>query len=369
MWNTEQVKLADNKQQRFINIALHVVKQKNVHVTELPYRRQYPENCHTHEKISPTPFLEAIVIAEKILFPCVIEYSLIVAAIVYVMWQNIGYGSRIVAIYATKSKKTHYRVDCRSATKGLFLGVLLLVCTLAELIVFFNISGSASPGELEIIVSDAFLFALYFVAFIAATIALIQMRVLPFQQHLEEELDTMLLFIAQFGVFTYAIFSIIATKMNFSSASNALLFVRNLATLLQTCVQTMLILDGTRRYSRERQHRMPGRQLITFLVMMNLSLWLLNTFEVLKVEANPVQEQFYGRLSWTIITHICTPLMIFYRFHSTVCLSEVWKRAYKPKKDWEANIFYSYRNLVAWTLIPFYLIFIAVRCYVVCIIF
>lgn len=30
-------------------------------------------------------------------------------------------------------------------------------------------------------------------------------------------------------------------------------------------------------------------------------------------------------------THVSMPLAIFYRFHSTVCLCEIWKRAYKMK--------------------------------------
>ena len=45
-----------------------------------------------------------------------------------------------------------------------------------------------------------------------------------------------------------------------------------------------------------------------------------------------LQVRFYGGdWAWPIITHISMPLAIFYRFHSTVCLCEIWKKSFKYK--------------------------------------
>ena len=43
----------------------------------------------------------------------------------------------------------------------------------------------------------------------------------------------------------------------------------------------------------------PGRQIVTFLLICNLAIWVIYTFEVQKVEESPVQvDQYYARFSW-----------------------------------------------------------------------
>ncbi len=45
------------------------------------------------------------------------------------------------------------------------------------------------------------------------------------------------------------------------------------------------------------------------------------------------QVKFYGgQWVWPIITHVSMPLAIFYRFHSTVCLCEIWTKTFKYKE-------------------------------------
>lgn len=77
--------------------------------------------------------------------------------------------------------------------------------------------------------------------------------------------------------------------------------------------------------------RKPGREIVTFLLVTNLAMWAINTLEKSRAESHPIQLHFYGLWAWTIITHVSMPLAIFYRFHSTVCLCEIWKKAYKTK--------------------------------------
>jgi hypothetical protein len=50
-------------------------------------------------------------------------------------------------------------------------------------------------------------------------------------------------------------------------------------------------------------------------------------------EYNPEHLKFFGVWPWTVITHISMPLAIFYRFHSTICLFEIWKASYKLKPE------------------------------------
>lgn len=70
--------------------------------------------------------------------------------------------------------------------------------------------------------------------------------------------------------------------------------------------------------------------MVTFLVIANIGMWLLQTFEVKSHEVQDDRYDFYGKELWTILGHMCLPLMMFYRFHSSVCFGDIWKYAYEP---------------------------------------
>lgn len=67
--------------------------------------------------------------------------------------------------------------------------------------------------------------------------------------------------------------------------------------------------------------------------MCNFVMWTVNTLEKSKSDVNPLQLEFFGLWSWIIIMNVSMPLTIFYRFHSTVVLCEIWKRCYKSKPE------------------------------------
>jgi len=104
--------------------------------------------------------------------------------------------------------------------------------------------------------------------------------------------------------------------------------------ILQVLLQLLYISDVAKRavYMPEHDLSKPGRQVVTFLLLCNLALWIVYTFEIKKVEANPVQLDFYGPLNWAVILRVTLPLAIFHRFHSAVVLAEVWKSSYKARE-------------------------------------
>ena len=75
----------------------------------------------------------------------------------------------------------------------------------------------------------------------------------------------------------------------------------------------------------------PGRQMVTFLMVTNIAMWLLNTLETSRTDSHPTQvscsvvtdvmimmicvkDKFYGgKWVWPLISHIAMPLGIFYR--------------------------------------------------------
>jgi len=66
-----------------------------------------------------------------------------------------------------------------------------------------------------------------------------------------------------------------------------------------------------------------------FLIILNISQWIIATFELQKSLASPWEKSFYGFLPWVILQRITLPLCVFFRFHSAVIAIDCWKNAYK----------------------------------------
>lgn len=100
---------------------------------------------------------------------------------------------------------------------------------------------------------------------------------------------------------------------------------------MQVLIQTPFIIDGLRRCSNTKKLRelKPGRELVTFLIVSNVALWITQTFEIKSRGLKDFRYEFYGKFLWTIVGHATMPLMMFYRFHSSVCLVDIWKLAYE----------------------------------------
>lgn len=276
--------------------------------------------------------------ASPFLFPCTIEYSLICAAILYVMWRNI---CKLPLTNQLKNKNEynaykrsphHYSVDCARAHKGLFVGILLLVLTIISLILFFVLISRAEFVGLAVIEVNICELTLYGLTTLATLIGMWQVRQLKYDGSRNLQLDNILLVGAQTGMFIYSTFTIIGGQFTIER-NTVLVLVTALSSLLQTTCQTIFILDASRRScaTPEQIRKKPGREIVTFLLVTNLAMWAINTLEKSRAESHPIQLHFYGLWAWTIITHVSMPLAIFYRFHSTVCLCEIWKRAYKMK--------------------------------------
>lgn len=141
-------------------------------------------------------------------------------------------------------------------------------------------------------------------------------------------LDDILLFIAIPAFFAQFLLSLLPAidQLKFFNASAALL------ELVQSLVQTPWIIDGLRRCSNSKENlkTKPGRGLVTFLTAANVTVWIYHTFAVKSLGGKDERYLFYGDIVWTILSHVFGPLIMFYRFHSSVCLVDIWKHAYEP---------------------------------------
>ncbi|XP_046674202.1 proton channel OtopLc-like isoform X2 [Homalodisca vitripennis] len=284
------------------------------------------------------------------LFPFIIEYSLIGAAVIYVMWRHIGRHARyqgeedleqrLEVILSRRAVALAHanagRVDCVGASKGLFFGLLLLVGSLICLILFFVLVHHPQLGLLAIYLADVSHCALMGLSIIAIIIGFIRVQGLKFQGEEQSDLNDILQRVSAFGLFVYAVFSVIAGALTaLTSEPNLLVMITGNLSVVQVVLQLLFIADIARRrvHLPEHDRSKPGRQIVTFLLICNVTMWIIYTFETQKVIANPVQLDFYGFLAWSMVQRVTLPLCIFYRFHSAVTLAEIWKTSYKPRLD------------------------------------
>lgn len=282
--------------------------------------------------------------ASPFLFPCTIEYSLICAVILYEMWKKVKSLPNIARTRRDSEKHNikkahHFSVDCARAHRGMFSGILVIVITIICLIMYFVLHDEPNYEQMAISEVTICEIILYTVTTLAVIAAVIKMRDLKFQRNPNAhhassvQLDCTLLVLAQTGVYVYGMFSIMGSYFSLNQDGGQEGLAAEILSLIQTSVQTLFILNAAwRRCRGAEQHRTkPGREIVTFLLVANMSMWFINTLIKGRAGFRPTHLNLYGIWAWTVITHVSMPLAIFYRFHSTICLFEIWKSAYKAK--------------------------------------
>lgn len=216
--------------------------------------------------------------ASPFLFPCTIEYSLICAAILYVMWRNISRPEHDdseevtrAQLHPFKRSPHHYSVDCAGAHKGLFVGILMLVLTIISLIIFFVLISKEEFTNFAVTEVNICELTLYGTTIMATLVGMIQVRALHYDSTRSFSLDDILLVGAQTGSFLYSTFTIIGAHLTLKK-NTILILITALTSLIETAFQTMFILDASRRSAATPAHvrKKPGREIVTFLLVSNL---------------------------------------------------------------------------------------------------
>ena len=239
------------------------------------------------------------------LFPCAIEYSLICAAIMYEIWKHTQYGnhghgnkkdggttSHSVAespaigtprtpggssFGSSRRSAHHYSVDCTNANRGLFFGIFILVLVIISMILFLVLINREEYKVIAIAEVHLSELVLYMMTLAACFIGMIQVSSLRFNSSRKTDLDNLLLVVALIGVISFNVFTVISTQ--FSDHSDGLIvLVTALTGVMQAIVQTVFILDASKRqlYTRQQMNSKPGREVVTFLMVVNFALVISN---------------------------------------------------------------------------------------------
>ncbi|XP_045459849.1 proton channel OtopLc-like [Melitaea cinxia] len=285
------------------------------------------------------------------LYPFAVEFNILIVAVYYIIWSHIGTcfnedsesttgseDNQTICKIPTASEDNDYTsniviyADCHASNKGLFLGIILTVIMAGVLILGFVFSSVGGEFlELGYIINYYARLGLHSLMLIAVVIAYNQTRKLDINEHPISLLDDILLFICLPAFFMETVFSVVATV----SVSNIVRSIDFVIMVIQVILQTPLLVDGLRRCSNTRKLRRtkPGREVLMFLLIANVAMWIFYTFSYKSPESLDERYEYYGKVLWSVLGHISLPLMMFYRFHSSVCFADMWDAAYKPGSD------------------------------------
>ncbi|GFT56411.1 proton channel OtopLc [Nephila pilipes] len=277
------------------------------------------------------------------LYPFTIEFNLLLAGVWFIVWHNIGKKH-----HRANPHHFHHKVhkndgieevtfqsnlvisaDCHASNKGLFMGLFILLTSIISIIVFFVAMSNAENHYNHIGLSVHYFQEgiLTVVTLCCVLFAQRQLSKLDFNQHPIHFLDDVLLFVPLPFFFIQAILTIISEYQTHSTIR----IVMSILVPVQVIMQTPFIIDGLRRCSNSQtlRYKKPGREVVTFLIVCNLTMWIINTFEAKSVESHYGVNAYLGEFVWMFVSHTTLPLMLFYRFHSSVCLADIWKSAYE----------------------------------------
>lgn len=234
-------------------------------------------------------------------------------------------------------------IDCGDTSRGLFLGILVLVAALGTLIAFFMLTTKDYYDERATLVTHIYHIALYLAMTVISVVVLLKLRTLDHNACRSTTLEDILVVICLLAVLSYDLCGILSGILNMTTMAGLLVLASSSAELIQSIVQMAAIVMGVKLCTpdgREPMEQMskPGRECVTFLVVANISLWVLSVFSNIITQGYIVQISLVGQLPWSHIISIVNPVVMFYHLFSASCLTDIWYNAYRIQSAQVAHI-------------------------------
>uniref|UniRef100_A0A8C8SE35 Otopetrin 3 n=1 Tax=Pelusios castaneus TaxID=367368 RepID=A0A8C8SE35_9SAUR len=296
-----------------------------------------------------------------LLYPFNTEYCLISCSMLYVMWKNVG--RRIAhqhTTHATPKFKLH------EVFAGLVLGTCALITGICIFMIYqIQATRSASRQEAFVLYYSYYivLLPLMTMGALAGTIIHgLEERELDTVKNPTRSLDVILLMGAALGQIAISYFSIVAiVATNPRDLLNRLILTYSVSLIIQHITQNIFIIEGlhrqplaedtgpathqeptprvypleirqeirtgshsyTRTCGRLNWKRKALKEISIFLVLCNITLWIMPTFGMHPAFDNGLEKSFYGYSTWFAIVNFGLPMGVFYRMHSVAGLLEV----------------------------------------------
>uniref|UniRef100_A0A914WVR8 Uncharacterized protein n=1 Tax=Plectus sambesii TaxID=2011161 RepID=A0A914WVR8_9BILA len=243
---------------------------------------------------------------------CVVEFSLIGAGVMFVMWKTIGTGDTTLP-GGRHGRKHRMRVDCSASSTGLFAGLLFLVAAFVSIGVFSALSQLAQSKLLQLVFALSDL-ALFLISLVGCALGLWRMRKLSYSHRGHgnaEVLDEILLIIGLIGEVTFCsagLISWVGTQYVIQRQPVYIIFIY-IARISQVLLQTVFILLSARlrALGATTQQLKPGKQFVTFLLVANVTLFLFHTFQGQRSGVGYSDgSAFFGAQSWSFLIQVAS---------------------------------------------------------------
>lgn len=268
------------------------------------------------------------------------------------MWRNVGKRENRLLLHF--GARHVFTINCSRASCGLLLGGIIFLLTILTLLPAYILE-----LRLAIIITHSTEFVLLFVSVSIVFISFIYTTKLYYDDQAHVDIfDQILILITTVGNFAYAFFDMFASIFIESytiDIPRSVEIIIGILAIFQTFLQSAFILDTLKRrvITKKEIRNKPGRELVTALLLINLgktvflvmifvcknnclflAIWLHDSISAKKVKLNPLQGEYYNPETWSIVQAFTSPLSIFYRFHSSVCLADIWQEVYHdPEHD------------------------------------
>ncbi|XP_073444055.1 proton channel OTOP2-like [Dendrobates tinctorius] len=317
------------------------------------------------------------------LYPFNIEYNLFAAAMIYIMWKNVGRQiDENVSHYHGIGPGFRQHIPLLGFTSGLIIFIIGLVMFVMYEIGRNNIDRQWLSLTTFCIFHVISLALMCLANIVGIIIFRLDKRNMDKEKNPSRALDTALLLGATLGQYAISYYSIIAmvSTQPFSSLCGLMLSY-SLLMILQHSSQNVFIIEGlhrlppnlslshissnissptveqetinqvrvpetdrrqsftgpknsSRRLTRRgtlsaqiKSHlkkRKTMKDVYLFLFLSNIIFWIMPAFGARIRFDNGLEVKFYGFTLWAIITNICLPFGIFYRMHSAATLLELY---------------------------------------------
>ncbi|KAM4663487.1 proton channel OTOP2-like [Discoglossus pictus] len=333
--------------------------------------------CNSVCRILPTAFVY--------LYPFYIEFNLLAAAMIYIIWKNVG---RQIDDNASHHHGLGPGVREHIPLCGLISGVSILIIGLLMFILYEmgreNILGHFLSLTTFYYFHVISLFLMSLASLMGSIIFRLDKRSMDNEKNPSRTLDMTLLLgttLAQYAISYYSIIAMISSTP--LQLPHSLTLTYSLLMIIQHSLQNVFIIEGlhrlppnnqlvshgssdcltlqspqegkkhvaisemqvscvhdhedppqTRRMSRRatltlniRTHlkkRKTLKDIYLFLFLCNIIFWIMPAFGARIRFDNGLEVQFYGFYLWSVITNVCLPFGIFYRMHSAAGLLELY---------------------------------------------
>ncbi|XP_037665668.1 proton channel OTOP3 [Choloepus didactylus] len=301
------------------------------------------------------------------LYPFSTEYCLICCAVLFVMWKNVG---RRLAPH-TGSHPSTPPFHLHGVIFGPLLGLLALVAGVCVFVLFQIATGGPTIGHQYFTLYYAFYVAILPTMSLACLAGMaihgLEERELDTLKNPTRSLDVVLLMgtaLGPVGIAYFSIVAIVATSPH--ELLNRLILAYSLLLILQHVTQNLFIIEGLHRrplweaapqnpagkqeaelprrgsllelglglrraslayihsYSHLNWKRRVLKEISLFLILCNITLWIMPAFGTHPEFENGLEKDFYSYRTWFTIVNFGLPLGVFYRMHSVGGLVEVY---------------------------------------------